>query len=71
MSPWSRDGWVCSETFDHTSVIRFIQKRFGRAHNLAEPNISPWRRAICGDLTSVFDFRNPNSKVPPLPSTSS
>ena len=21
-----------------------------------EPNISPWRRAVCGDLTSAFDF---------------
>ncbi|WP_250479364.1 MULTISPECIES: phosphocholine-specific phospholipase C [unclassified Caballeronia] len=70
VSPWSKGGWVCSETFDHTSVIRFIQKRFGRAHNLAEPNISPWRRAICGDLTSAFDFRNPNSAMPTLPATS-
>ncbi|SAK63975.1 phosphocholine-specific phospholipase C [Caballeronia ptereochthonis] len=70
VSPWSRGGWVCSETFDHTSVIRFIQKRFGRAHGLAEPNISPWRRAICGDLTSAFDFRNPNGGLPVLPSTS-
>ncbi|SAK59322.1 phospholipase C [Caballeronia fortuita] len=70
VSPWSKGGWVCSETFDHTSVIRFIQKRFGRGHSLAEPNISPWRRAISGDLTSAFDFRNPNSAMPTLPSTS-
>ncbi|MDR5781716.1 phospholipase C, phosphocholine-specific [Caballeronia sp. LZ065] len=70
VSPWSRGGWVCSETFDHTSVIRFIQKRFGRAHGLAEPNISPWRRAICGDLTSAFDFRQPNAHLPTLPATS-
>jgi phospholipase C len=70
VSPWSKGGWVCSETFDHTSVIRFIQKRFGRAHGLAEPNISPWRRAICGDLTSAFDFRNPNTATPTLPATS-
>ncbi|WP_277184369.1 phosphocholine-specific phospholipase C [Caballeronia sp. BR00000012568055] len=69
VSPWSRGGWVCSETFDHTSVIRFIQKRFGRKHNLAEPNITPWRRAVCGDLTSAFDFRNPNRNLPTLPST--
>ncbi|BAO89603.1 phosphocholine-specific phospholipase C [Caballeronia cordobensis] len=70
VSPWSKGGWVCSETFDHTSVIRFIQKRFGRKHGLAEPNISPWRRAICGDLCSAFDFRNPNSTMPALPATS-
>jgi phospholipase C len=52
ISPWSRGGWVNSEVFDHTSVIRFLEARFG----VAEPNISPWRRAVCGDLTSVFDF---------------
>ncbi|MBB5712832.1 phosphocholine-specific phospholipase C [Sphingomonas xinjiangensis] len=52
ISPWSRGGWVNSETFDHTSVIRFLEARFG----IRETNISPWRRAICGDLTSAFDF---------------
>lgn len=71
VSPWSRGGWVCSETFDHTSVIRFIQKRFGASHRLPEPNITPWRRAICGDLTSAFDFRNPNRGMPTLPGTAS
>ena len=52
VSPWTRGGWVCSETFDHTSVLRFLEKRFG----VEEPNISGWRRAVCGDLTSCFDF---------------
>ena len=52
LSPWSRGGWVNSQVFDHTSVLRFIEQRFG----VAEPNISPWRRAVCGDLTSLFDF---------------
>ncbi len=52
VSPWSRGGRVCSELFDHTSVIRLIEQRFG----VTEPNISPWRRAVCGDLTSTFDF---------------
>lgn len=52
VSPWSRGGYVASEVFDHTSVIRFLEKRFG----VAEPNISAWRRAVCGDLTSCFDF---------------
>ncbi len=27
-----------------------------------EPNISPWRRAVCGDLTSAFNFANPNNE---------
>ncbi|MFK3651501.1 phosphocholine-specific phospholipase C [Lysobacter enzymogenes] len=52
ISPWSKGGWVSSEVFDHTSVIRFLEARFG----VAEPNISEWRRAVCGDLTSLFDF---------------
>jgi phospholipase C len=65
VSPWSRGGWVCSEVFDHTSIIRFITRRFG----VAEPNISAWRQAICGDLTRAFDFRQRNASVPALPST--
>ncbi|MDQ2859137.1 MAG: phospholipase C, phosphocholine-specific [Pseudomonadota bacterium] len=55
VSPWSKGGWVDSQTFDHTSVIRFLETRFG----VAEPNITPWRRAVAGDLTSAFDFRHP------------
>ncbi|MBB5506322.1 phosphocholine-specific phospholipase C [Paraburkholderia atlantica] len=70
VSPWSKGGYVCSEVFDHTSVIRFIEKRFGREHDLGESNITPWRRAVCGDLTSAFNFANPNASVPSLPSTS-
>ncbi len=56
VSPWSRGGFVCSEVFDHTSTLRFLEKRFG----VMEPNISDWRRAVCGDLTSAFDFKAPN-----------
>ena len=52
VSPWSVGGYVCSETFDHTSIIRFMEERFG----VHEPNITPWRRAVAGDLTSAFDF---------------
>ena len=65
ISPWSRGGWVCSEVFDHTSIIRFIERRFG----VTEPHISAWRRAVCGDLTSAFDFAHRNPSVPTLPST--
>ena len=59
VSPWSRGGWVDSEVFDHTSVIRLLERRFG----VAEPNISPWRRAVCGDLTSVFEFEGPPARI--------
>jgi phospholipase C len=66
ISPWSRGGWVDSQVFDHTSVIRFLETRFG----VAEPNISPWRRSVCGDLTSAFDFKTPNVRaMPTLPKT--
>ena len=58
VSPWSKGGYVASEVFDHTSVIRFLETRFG----VHEPNISAWRRAVCGDLTSCFDFKTPNGQ---------
>jgi phospholipase C len=66
ISPWSRGGWVNSQVFDHTSVIRFLEQRFG----VMEPNITPWRRAVCGDLLTCFDFKTPNDKpFPALPAT--
>ena len=36
VSPWSRGGWVNSQVFDHTSVLRFLEALTG----VAEPNIS-------------------------------
>lgn len=63
VSPWSRGGWVNSQVFDHTSVIRFLETRFG----VMEPNISAYRRAICGDMTSAFNFVTPNDEIPTLP----
>ncbi|MFG2404590.1 phosphocholine-specific phospholipase C [Streptomyces brevispora] len=65
VSPWSTGGFSCSEVFDHTSVIRFMEQRFG----VHEPNVSPWRRAVCGDLTSAFDFRSTHTAPVSLPST--
>jgi phospholipase C len=68
VSPWTKGGWLCSEVFDHTSIIRFLEKRF----QVYEPNISPWRRALCGDLTSMFNFKNPDEAwLIKLPDTSS
>jgi phospholipase C len=72
ISPWSKGGWVNSELFDHTSLIRFIEQRFGRQYpDIIEPNITAWRRAVSGDLTSAFNFRTPNDAVVPLPGTTS
>jgi phospholipase C len=70
VSPWSKGGYVNSQLFDHTSIIRFIEQRFGQhAPALRESNISAWRRAVCGDLTTAFDFARPNREIPALPST--
>ncbi|WP_321353093.1 phosphocholine-specific phospholipase C [Alcaligenes faecalis] len=62
ISPWSVGGWVNSQQFDHTSVLRFLEQRFG----VQEPNISPWRRAVFGDMRSCFDFKSPNASKPAL-----
>jgi phospholipase C len=61
VSPWSKGGWVNSQTFDHTSVGQFLEKRFG----LTIPAISPWHRAVCGDLLSTLDFAAPAGKPAP------
>jgi phospholipase C len=66
VSPWTKGGFVNSQVFDHTSVIRFLETRFG----VREPHITPWRRAVCGDLTSVFDFKGPDAAWPKLPDAS-
>jgi phospholipase C len=67
VSPWSKGGWVDSQVFDHTSVGMFLEKRFG----ITVGSISPWHRAVCGDLTTAFDFKAPNDpKFPALPDMS-
>jgi phospholipase C len=55
-SPWSRGGKVCSEVFDHTSTLQFLETFFNRKlkKDIQLDNISAWRRTICGDLTSAF-----------------
>jgi phospholipase C len=64
ISPWSRGGWVNSQVFDHTSIGQFLEKRFG----ITVPAINPWHRAVCGDLTTAFDFAHPNETAfPQLP----
>jgi phospholipase C len=70
-SPWSRGGFVCSQVFDHTSVLQLLEKitshRSGK--QIRETNISSWRRTVCGDMTSVFrPFRGegkPSLEFPP------
>jgi len=59
-------GWVCSETFDHTSILRFLEKWTG----VKETNISHWRRKTFGDLTAAFRFDEIRADPPILPDTS-
>src|ERR1700736_1043644 len=64
VSPFSRGGFVSSDLFDHTSILRFLETRFG-----AEvPNLSAWRRAAVRDLPSAFNFTKPDYSIPNLPS---
>jgi phospholipase C len=67
VSPFSVGGWVCSDTFDHTSQLRFLETVFG----VTAPNISAWRRQATGDLTATLPVLTaPVTKVQKLPLTS-
>ena len=63
VSPFSRGGYVCSDVFDHTSMLKFLETRF----DVHIPNISAWRRRTVGDLTPGLDVSRPNASVPALP----
>ncbi|MEA2683958.1 MAG: phospholipase [Chloroflexota bacterium] len=76
VSPFSRntaaDGsaLVCSDTFDHTSLLRFVETRFGAEipmRTAARPGLSNWRRHAVGDLTSALNFAAPDYSAPTLP----
>lgn len=67
ISPWTRGGYVYSEVNDHTSTIKLLERKFG----IYCENISPWRRAVTGDLTHALNFDNPDYSWPDLPDTSS
>jgi phospholipase C len=60
ISPYSRGGLVASDVFDHSSQLRFLERRFG----VTVPNLSAWRRETAGDLTSAFDFARPAADTP-------
>ena len=66
VSPWTAGGWVCSQQFDHSSVLRFLEEFTG----VREPNISDWRRRTFGNLTAALRFQNLDAPPPPLPDTS-
>ncbi|MGJ1432575.1 phosphocholine-specific phospholipase C [Sphingobacterium spiritivorum] len=67
VSPWSRGGKVCSQVFDHTSSLQFLEKFINAKYNksIHLDNISAWRRTICGDLTSAFTpFESAKDQLP-------
>jgi len=65
VSPFSRGGHVCHQTFDHTSQLRFLEERFG----VRAPNLSRWRREAVGDLTATLHRGPPQAGLPRLPAT--
>jgi len=68
VSPFSTGGYLCSDVFDHTSQLRFLETRFG----VSVPNLSSWRRSVTGDLTAALPHvAKPDVKRPKLPKTSS
>jgi phospholipase C len=66
VSPWTVGGSVCTQKFDHTSPLQFLEELTG----VREPNISDWRRRTFANLSSVLRFQNAGAKPPSLPDTS-
>jgi phospholipase C len=67
VSPFSAGGWVCSDTFDHTSQLQFLAERFG----VTVPNVSAWRQGIVGNLTTTLPtLSSPVTTKPTLAKTS-
>ncbi|MCF0074749.1 phospholipase C, phosphocholine-specific [Dyadobacter sp. CY261] len=68
-SPWSRGGKVCSQVFDHTSIIQFLEEFCSHKSKkeVRETNITEWRRTVCGNISSVFQPYDPSTYKKPKP----
>jgi phospholipase C len=66
VSPWSKGGWVNSEVASHASIGLFLEKWL----DIRVPAVSAWHRSVLSDLTSFFNFANPNDRFPALPDLS-
>lgn len=69
ISPFAKGGRVNSQLFDHTSLIRFLEEWLVQGRGLPRervtcPHISPWRRAVCGDLTSALQLGSADAAWP-------
>jgi phospholipase C len=60
VSPYAKRGYVTHHVTDHTSVLRFVEARFGL------PAITK-RDANADPLFDAFDFTHPDKTVPTLP----
>ncbi|MGI8610141.1 MAG: alkaline phosphatase family protein [Candidatus Dormibacteria bacterium] len=67
ISPFSRNSTpsggplMCSDRFDHTSMLRLVETLTGvrvpdRDPGRRIPGLSPWRRSLVGDLSSAFNI---------------
>lgn len=63
VSPFSKGGDVNSQLFDHTSMSRFLETRFG----MKAPNITDWRRKTVGDLVTTLNVAEADTSFPSLP----
>ncbi len=57
ISPWSRRGHVSHKVYDHTSVLKLIEWRWGLPHLTV-------RDARANNLATALDFRRPNKSAP-------
>jgi phospholipase C len=58
VSPWARKNYVSHTVADHTSILKFVETRFGL------PNLTQ-RDASAHDLLDMFDFSAMSWKTPP------
>jgi phospholipase C len=60
LSPFARRGYVGSAQYDHTSILKMVEWRWG---------LSPLtsRDAAARNLAETFDFAHPDTAVPNLP----
>lgn len=74
ISPFSAGGWVCSDTFDHLSTNKLIERIFLQADTIMGAgglHVSPWRYDTVGDMTAALpNLGSADTSVPELPATS-
>jgi phospholipase C len=61
ISPWAKPHSVSHTVYDHTSVLKFIETRFGL------PALT-WRDAAADPMLRMFDFSHMSIPHPHLPS---